>query len=58
MVNSKFKVGDIITALDIGFTDVEIFKIDTEYYHCKIPNGTVTIPIKVVEERYKLSSLK
>lgn len=51
---SKFKHGDIITPKEYlsGFENIEVLRIDKNYYVCKILNGTVTIPTKTVEEVY------
>ena len=56
MTKRKFKVGDTITPKEDcqGFENILITAIDESFYHCKILLGKATIPIKAVEENYKL----
>ena len=56
MPKNKFKVGQTICAIDSfhGFEKATVMRIDDKYYHCKIMNGTATIPIASVESNYKI----
>lgn len=57
---SKFKAGDIISPREYypGFHKITVIRQDKDSYLCKIINGTVTIPIKTVEENYELFKQK
>ena len=51
----KYKVGTTLVPKSYyqGFEKITICEIDEKYYHCKIPNGIVTIPIQTVNSYYE-----
>ena len=55
MSKNKFNIGDILVPkMDIpGFNELTIHHIDDKFYYCKIINGSVSIPIKTIENNYQ-----
>ena len=51
---AKYKIGDtlISKAWYKGIDNARIYKIDSNYYHCKIINGIVSLSIRIVDENY------
>ena len=56
MSKTKYNIGDILVPkVDIsGFDEITIHHIDDTYYYCKIINGSVSIPIKTLENNYQI----
>ena len=56
MSKNKYNIGDVLVPkVDIsGFDEITIHHIDDTYYYCKIINGSVSIPIKTLENNYQI----
>lgn len=58
MSKAKFNVGDDIVLKEYhgGFAGGRILKVDDRYYQIKIIRGVAQIPIKSIDENYKLKN--